>query len=348
MPSPATDPYLSFVIAARNDNYAGGMLRRLQVCIDTFLHQAETFELPSELILVDWNSPPDAGLGDAVQWRTLTRWCSVRVITVPPAVHATQRFGDRLPILIHRARNVGIRRARGQFVLPTSADILCSDELIETIAARQLEACALYRIARHDVPFATLDIDNHDVRLQSCRDHVQVVHERRASYIVAGVPALFTNGAGDFTLLSRQLYGRLRGVPEEREYHSMHWDSIFCFMAYAACGREIVFNEPCRIYHVDHGTPSWRGSPRFIERVARRLPIGARRAKRLTKKIRARWPPRSSMDERGVPYLNLKKASDRAEFETLVRRIVDASGSFVYNDVNWGLGDHDLPERAIS
>ena len=65
MPSPATDPYLSFVIAARNDNYAGGMLRRLQVCIDTFLHQAETFELPSELILVDWNSPPNAGLGEA-------------------------------------------------------------------------------------------------------------------------------------------------------------------------------------------------------------------------------------------------------------------------------------------
>ena len=54
------------------------------------------------------------------------------------------------------------------------------------------------------------------------------------------------------------------------------------------------------------------------------------------------------MDEPGVPYLNLKKASDRAEFEALVHRIVDASGSFVYNDVDWGLGDHDLPERRYS
>jgi len=348
MPNPATDPYLSFVIAARNDNYAGGMLRRLQVCIDTFLHQAEMFKLPSELILVDWNSPPGAALHQALRWPTGDRWSQIRVITVPAAVHATQRFADRLPILIHRARNVGIRRARGRFVLPTSADILCSDELTQTIAASQLEIDALYRIARHDVPQAALDIDDHEARLRFCRDHVQAVHERRGSYILAGAPALFTNGAGDFTLLSRTLYWQLRGVPEEREYHSMHWDSIFCFMAYAACGKELVFTDPCRIYHVDHGMPSWRARPRLIERVAARLPIGARRAKRLAKQIRGRWPPRSSMDERGVPYLNLKKPSDRAHFDSLVHRIVDAKGSFLYNDPNWGLGDHELPEQVIS
>jgi hypothetical protein len=348
MPDPATDPYLSLVIAARNDNYAGGMLRRLQVCIDAFLHQAEAFELSSEMILVDWNSPQGAALDEALRWPQSHRWCQVRVITVPPTVHAIQRFADRLPILIHRARNVGIRRARGRFVLPTSADILCSDELIQTIASSQLDACALYRIARSDVPLAALDIDDHDARLRFCRDHVQVVHDRRGSYVLTGAPALFTNGAGDFTLLSRALYSRLRGVPEEREYHSMHWDSIFCFMAYAACGKELVFTDPCRIYHVDHGTPSWRARPRLLERVAARLPIGTRRAKRLAKQIRARWPPRSSMDDRGVPYLNLKKPADRAEFEGLVRRVVDAKGSFLYNDTNWGLGDDDLPERVIS
>src|SRR5215470_3789088 len=94
MPRPATDPYLSFIIAARNDDYAGGMLRRLQVCIETFLRQAEACELPSELILVDWNSPPDTGLADAVRWPVSNGWCSVRVVAVPPEVHAAQRFGD--------------------------------------------------------------------------------------------------------------------------------------------------------------------------------------------------------------------------------------------------------------
>mgnify|MGYP003694635881 CR=1 FL=1 len=133
MPSPATDPYLSFVIAARNDNYAGGMLRRLQVCIDTFLHQAETFELPSELILVDWNSPPDTqALGDAVDWRTSTRWCSVRVI------HRCPSSGSRDTALWRSAaarsdpssaqRRHDPPRTRRQFVLPTSADILCSGQ----------------------------------------------------------------------------------------------------------------------------------------------------------------------------------------------------------------------------
>jgi hypothetical protein len=341
------DPYLSFVIAARNDTYAGGMLRRLQVCIDTFLHQAERCALPSELILVDWNPPSGRPLESALRWRSDRRWCTVRIITVPPGVHATQRFARILPILIHRARNVGIRRARGRFVLPTSADILCSDELIAEFARRQLDDCALYRAARHDVPVAALDIDDHDARLQYCHDHVATVHGRTGSYQIAGVPLLFTNGAGDFTVLSKELYVRLHGIPEESRYHSMHFDSVFCYMAYAACGKEIVFSDPCRIYHVDHGTASWRAEPRLIERIAAALPIGARRARRLARKVRTRWPPRSRMDKRGMPYLNLRTPSGRGEFEGLVREIVGRGGAFVYNDADWGLGDHALDEHAI-
>ena len=341
------DPYFSFVIAARNDAYAGGMLGRLQVCVDTFLHQAERFALASELILVDWNPPGGRPLEPALRWPGGRTWCSIRIITVPPDVHATQRFAGILPILIHRARNVGIRRARGRFVLPTSADILCSDELIAELARRQLDDDAMYRAPRHDVPVATLDIEDHDARLQYCRDHVEVVHERTGSYRIPGVPFLFTNGAGDFTLLSKELYVRLHGIPEERQYHSMHLDSIFCHMVYAACGKEIVFADPCRVYHVDHGTASWRPEPRLIERIAASLPIGARRAKRLARRVRARWPPRSRMDRRGVPYINLRTPSGRQEFEGVIRDVVEQRGAFRYNDADWGLGSYTFDERTI-
>ena len=324
------------------------MLHRLQVCIDTFVHQAETCAVPSELIVVDWNPPPGAALTEAVRWPGHRHWCDIRLITVPPAVHAKQPLAHLLPILIHRARNVGVRRARGRFILPTSADILCSDELIGEIARQQLDEAALYRIARYDVPVAALDMVNHDERLRFCREHVTVVHERKGSYALPGVPALFTNGAGDFTLLSRDLYFRLRGMCEERHYHSMHWDSVFCYMAYAACGKELVFTDPCRIYHVDHGTASWRSKPRLVERVIRSLPIDERRSKRLIKKLRSRWPPRSQMDDRGVPYLNLKTTSGRAEYDSLIRTILEQRGAFVYNDADWGLGSEALDEQVIS
>lgn len=341
------DPYLSFIVAARNDDYAGGMLRRLQVCLDTFVYQAESTVLPSEVILVDWNSPAARPLSGALRWPAGRRWCSIRVITVPRQIHAKQRFGDRLPILIHRARNVGIRRAKGRFILPTSADILCSDELIAEIAANKLDDDAMYRIARHDVPVDALDFRAHDARIEFCRNHVQTIHERRGSYQIPGAPLLFTNGAGDFTLLSKDLYVRLNGIPEERQYHSMHLDSVFCYMAYAACGNEIVLREPCRIYHVDHGTPSWKVEPRFIERLATRLPLGVSRSKKLLKKLRARWPPRSKMDRRRMPYMNLATPAGRAEFESLVRLVLERRGAFTYNDGDWGLGNEALDELVI-
>jgi hypothetical protein len=47
-------------------------------------------------------------------------------------------------------KNVGIRRARGQFVLATNVDILFSDELAEYLASRRLERGRMYRSDRYD------------------------------------------------------------------------------------------------------------------------------------------------------------------------------------------------------
>ena len=344
----AADPYLSLIIAARNDNYAGGMLRRLQVCVDSFVHQVEAAALPSELILVDWNPPPDRPLRTALKWPASPRSSTIRLITVPPAVHARQRFGDRLPIIIHRARNVGVRRARGTFILPTSADILFSDELIATFAMRRLDPAAIYRIVRHDVPEAVLELDSHDARLSYCREHVMQVHGDERSYRIPGAPPLFTNAAGDFTLMSRELYARLRGIPEEHEFHSVHLDSVFCYQAHAAGAIQQIFVEPCRMYHVDHGVPSWRRRAGMLERLAARLPLTPKTSKRLVKKIRKRFPPRSPIDRLGVPYLTKSTPAGKAHYEGFIRQILEARGGFVYNTQDWGLGNETLDEELIA
>jgi hypothetical protein len=339
-------PYLSVVIAARNDGYAGGMLRRLQVCIDAFLTQAERFDIPSELILVDWNPPPGNDLWRAVSWSHVGQRCGVRVITVPDTVHQRCRFSDRLPILIHCARNVGVRRARGEFVLPTSADILLSDELAAWIGERKLDPWGMYRLARHDVPEDTLTYDSHDERLTYCRSHVMQVHTRERSYAVSGLPRLFTNAAGDFTLLSREMYFRLHGIPEEREFHSMHFDSVMCFMAHAAGAKEIEIADPLRIYHVDHGAASWRKSPGWLERVARRVPGGGKRVKRLIKLARRITPPTSVLDRRGVPHLDCSTPAGRAQYEALIRKLALEPDAFRYNAADWGLAQYELEERV--
>jgi hypothetical protein len=340
-------PYLSVVMASRNDGYAGGMLRRLQVSVNAFIEQTERFDLPSELVLVDWNPPAEKELWRSLQWPSTVRRCTIRIITVPPELHSTLPFADRLPILIHRARNVGIRRARGEFILPTSPDILLSNDLAAWFARRELDPVCMYRVARRDVPEEVLRYKSTDKRLKFCRNHVHRVHTRDSSQRIDGLPHLFTNGSGDFTLLSRDMYFRLHGIPEEREFHSMHFDSVFCFMAHAAGARETELGAPLRIYHVDHGVPSWRGTTSWLERAASRVPI-RRLSKWLVVRARRIAPPSSALDRRGVPYLDCSTRAGQKQYEMLVRTLVEKPGAFRYNDADWGLARHVLEERVVA
>ena len=260
----------------------------------------------------------------------------------------TLPFADRLPILIHRARNVGIRRARGEFVLPTSADILLSDELVEWFATLQMDPEHMYRLPRHDVPERAIEYDSHEQRLLYCRDHVMQVHDRGTSFHIEGLPELFTNGAGDFTLLSRDMYLRLHGIPEEREFHSMHFDSVFCYMAHAAGATEVELTDPLRIYHVDHGAPSWRSRASWLERAVTHLVPQGRWSERLMEVTRRVAPPQSAMDRLGVPHLDCSTMAGAAQYEALIRRLLKKKpNAFRYNDADWGLGRYSLEERVL-
>ena len=85
-------PYLSMVTPSRNDDYGGGMLRRLQFTVDLLLQQLETRGIRSELIIVDWNHPADRPrLKDALVLPNKTRYCTIRALEVaPPHVGRTE------------------------------------------------------------------------------------------------------------------------------------------------------------------------------------------------------------------------------------------------------------------
>ena len=82
--TPNAKPVLSVVVAARNDNHGGDLLRRMQLfvgCLDTL---CERHGLAAELVLVEWNPPADRPpLSAALDWARGPRACGVRIITVP-------------------------------------------------------------------------------------------------------------------------------------------------------------------------------------------------------------------------------------------------------------------------
>ncbi len=144
--------HLSVVATARNDNHGGNFLYRMQHFIDGFVEQCKRHQLNAELIIVEWNPPPEnEPLYKALKFPDNTDPCAIRFIRVPPEVHMRLQHSDKLPLFQMIAKNVGIRRALGEFVLATNIDILFSDQLICYLRDR-LKSNRLYRVDRLDIP----------------------------------------------------------------------------------------------------------------------------------------------------------------------------------------------------
>jgi len=179
----ASRPYLSVVATARNDDHGGNLLGRMQIFTDAWINQAKRHKLSSELILVEWNPPADReGLAAALRWPVELGPCQVRIIEVPAEIHARYHHASSLALYQMIAKNVGIRRARGEFILATNIDIVFSDELMQFLATRGLEKNRLYRIDRTDVASEAPVNGSLDEQLEYCRNHVIRICAREGTY----------------------------------------------------------------------------------------------------------------------------------------------------------------------
>ena len=176
-------PYLSAVVTSRNDDHGGNLLSRMQVFTGAFIEQCKRHDLAAELIVVEWNPPPDRpSLAAALRWPEDFGPCRVRLIRVAPEIHGRLRHAEALPLFQMIAKNAGIRRARSRFVLATNIDILFSDELMQFLASRTLDPGRMYRIDRHDVmPDVPVDASVEE-QLAYCKRHLLRVNALEGTF----------------------------------------------------------------------------------------------------------------------------------------------------------------------
>ena len=288
-------PYLTLVAASRNDDHGGNTLYRTQIFVDSFLEQSERHRLHTELILVEWNPPGDrAPLAEVVRWDHQNAWVDCRVITVPYERHILIRFGRVLPLFQMIAKNVGIRRARGEFVLATNIDILFSDELMARVAQRDFRADRVYRCDRFDVDssipkdvpldeklgfaWGNLVRRNHrlgppdvvapqlegapldvviNAALASGQFDLETEGDSLALIAKASIPPLWLhlNACGDFTLLHRDAWAKIGGYAEF-EMFSLHLDSLGVVIAHLSGFRETWLPPPAVCFHIEHAIGS--------------------------------------------------------------------------------------------
>lgn len=176
------DCSVSFVVTSRNDDHGGDMLHRFQMFADALLEQANRHSLSGELIVVEWNPPSGPRLHEALKLRVKSDCFAIRFIEVPLEAHGRIRNADVIPLFQMIAKNVGIHRARGEFILATNPDLLFSDALISFLASGNLLSDVMYRIDRHDVPAEVPDNTSIDNQLAWCAANVLRIHRRRGSF----------------------------------------------------------------------------------------------------------------------------------------------------------------------
>ncbi len=184
---PENRPYVSVVVTARNDDHGGDLLRRMQTFVNAWIGQCKRHRLCAELVVVDWNPPADRPpLMAALQWPADTGPCQVRFIQVPRELHQRYLHAEALPLYQMIAKNVGIRRSRGRFILATNIDILFSDELVRFLAEGRLETGCMYRIDRHDVMSDVPVSATVEEQLEYCRSHLLRVNAGEGTFSVTG------------------------------------------------------------------------------------------------------------------------------------------------------------------
>jgi hypothetical protein len=336
-------PYLSIIATTRNDNHGGDLLKRTTHFVNGVLHQAKKHNLPLELIIVEWNPPKDKPLlHEILPIPQADEPVSLRYIILPSHIHETYKYAKQIPLFQMIAKNIGIRRAKGEFVLCTNIDIIFSDECFKKIAEKKLKENNFYRTNRCDVPKEIMDINSVDEQLKYSEKNIinrlgRIYHYKN----VNNFPGLFFKfpfilllidkiiglskkikkssydiysldftACGDFTLMSKKDWFRIKGYCE-LDLYSLHIDSMALISAAAIGMNQELFPKDACVYHIYHDD-GWESDYKAPEDIIR--------------------------------FLVKRPALDWYTVYEVGKKLAQLGKPFGLNNDNWGYSDIDLKE----
>lgn len=271
---------LSFVVTARNDDYGGNLTNRMNTFIKMLAHFINKYSIPSELVIVDYN--PLANKPPLSKELTLVKngkFLSYRFIEVPETFHKKCPGNDKMPMLEFLAKNIGIRRAHGEYVLAMNPDIILSEEFIAWISTAKLDTNTYYRVNRHDITdnYFEPKLSVQEI-LQRAQLHVfmiflnnktqyrswvawlkrVLVSRNKKSFMMCPLfnkkedglnkKIIHERAAGDFLLMHQSLWEKTGGY--DQEPISAFLDSYILYVLYCFNVNQTILPYP--IYHITH------------------------------------------------------------------------------------------------
>lgn len=239
----STPPFLSLVLTGRNDDYGGSFVSRFFRVLRFNLELLAERQLSTEVVLVEWCPIPGRPLlaerlHDALPAHLLQR---VTTYVVDSRYQDAMSLNPKLDYLEFVAKNVGVRRATGQYLLTTNTDLILSGAMGRTLAAGTLRPGCVYRANRIDLKLGIDDSTLHHALLDNPDNHVP-----RPPI----APPLYAGAAGDFTLLDRDTFHKLRGFNELYRMVRIGVDHNFLVKAQSSGVAIADIGPP--VYHVAH------------------------------------------------------------------------------------------------
>jgi hypothetical protein len=234
-------PTLSVVLTGRNDGYGGDFLARAITAI-RFNHTALTDSgVAYELMLVEWAPLPDRPLlSELIEQAVPAVQPHLTTLLVDAEYQQAFTLNPRLAYLEYLAKNVGIRRTRGRYVLATNADVLLSRPVVAQLAAGMTER-GVFRAPRIDL---TLGLEQSGMTWEALENPANHWRSRELR------PPLYSGGTGDFLLADRDTFHTLRGFNEIYRLVRVGVDYNFLVKAFS-CGVPIRLMNGS-VYHINH------------------------------------------------------------------------------------------------
>ena len=211
---------LSAVVVTRNDNYGGDLNDRATYCLNSLI---DTFD---EVILIDWNSPNNRPLLWDIDKNIKFRGNLKHIVITPEVASMLTNEDSHAQVCCETlGRNIGIRRATGDYIVSTNIDVIAPrrDQLEKTIN-NDLNKNTFYTISRRHIEWKDIEEFHGGERKygdwEKLRNHLIENSEERKyeEKVVDGDDYSIVNCCGDFQLAHRDIWDEIRGFEEELIY----------------------------------------------------------------------------------------------------------------------------------
>lgn len=250
---------ISAVIISRNDGYGGHLNERATYCFNSAI---DTYD---EVIYIDWNSETHSllyDIKDNIQFKGNFKHI---VITPEIASILTNNDPNAQKCCEVLGRNIGLRRATGDYLVSTNIDIIHPkrDQLEEIIS--DLDPKTFYTISRRHTDWDIIKtFHNGEIPFtewKSLREHLIDNSEERhfEETTVSGDNYSIINCCGDYQIASRKVWNTIRGF-EEVLIYSLYADTNVQKKALMhGLGLKAIYNPA--LFHIEHG----RGGGGFLD-----------------------------------------------------------------------------------